>query len=113
MGCPIRISLALGLFTTPQGFSQFTTSFIAATRQGIHRMLFSTLTPQFSTFVCACPSHAELRLLHAMGTSMYVVHTFCVYPNAVKELNYSVYRLMETSGIEPLTPCLQGRCSPS
>ena len=23
------------------------------------------------------------------------------------------FKMVETSGIEPLTPCLQGRCSPS
>ena len=31
----------------------------------------------------------------------------------VKDLSLSTKSLVEMSGIEPLTPCLQGRCSPS
>ena len=30
-----------------------------------------------------------------------------------KNIRETEYMMVEVSGIEPLTPCLQGRCSPS
>ena len=43
VGFPIRKSADQSLFATPRGISQRTTSFIASTRQGIHKMPLITL----------------------------------------------------------------------
>ena len=39
------------------------------------------------------------------------VVNFCLY--TIFAIQFSRYKMVENKGIEPLTPCVQGRCSPS
>src|SRR6185312_13604267 len=100
-GSPIRTSSDRCLLAAPRGLSQLATSFIASRRQGIHRSL-----------LVACP-----RTKNTWRTSL----------GYTRESRYSVVkdlasmarvdlrrsRLVEMTGFEPATPCLQSRCSPN
>ena len=87
-GCPIRISADQCVFATNHGFSQLITSFFASESQGIlHMPLFAF----FYLFVRPALAGLARFCLFASNTSM-------IFP-------------VENNGFEPLTPCLQSRCS--
>ena len=93
MGCPIRISPDQCVFATPRSFSQLITSFFAFESQGIlHVPLFAF----FFSFV----------MYHFF--KQYIVSTVarCSFAS-----NTSMSSLVENNGFEPLTPCVQSRCS--
>ena len=85
MGCPIRTSPGQGLFAPNRCFSQLTASFFASLSLGIHR-------PPFC-FPYFC-------LLDLLSLVQYV-----------KDRMESCIPTVENKGLEPLTPCVQGRCS--
>ena len=86
-GCPIRISAGQGIFAPRRSFSQLITSFFASESLGI---LLSPLLPFFAL------------LLRAGG-----IHTFALLVCS----NMSMSFFVENNGFEPLTLCLQSRCS--
>ena len=91
-GCPIQKSPDQILFANPRSFSQLTTSFFASKSLGIpHTPLFTFLQ---------LPSH-PIELCD--GTLSHLL-------NHVNERRISRFRV-EDKGVEPLTPCLQSRCS--
>jgi hypothetical protein len=84
MGCPIRVSPDQCLLAASRGISSLTTPFFGSRRQGIRRVLFDALP-----YYCAI-----FKVLH-----------FFIFPYP--------HKMVEMSGFEPPTPCLQGRCSPT
>ena len=80
---PFRHLRITKCLASPRSFSQLTTSFLAFRRQGIHPMLLSTC---FSKKTSLFPIQLSMNILH---------------------------ELVELDGIEPTTPGLQSRCSPS
>ena len=90
-GCPIRKSADLRPFAPPRGLSQLITSFFASGSLGIHRRPFSTFS------FLPCP---EARRSFYFSSSFQNVNDLARFPRSV-----------ENKGLEPLTPCVQGRCS--
>ena len=94
-GCPIRIFTGLGLFAPYRNFSQLITSFFASESLGIlHAPLFTF----FRVF--------RLSLEPAtLGVDMGLLCSFTLlFPSCQGSF-------VENNGFEPLTPCLQSRCS--
>ena len=119
VGFPIRISADQCLFAAPRSFSQLVTSFFGSQCQGIHPVLFllnrsdsrlawrvqaswfsSSYT--FATFVARCLPIQ--RFVISYKTFLGIQFLWCI-----TDRNQRV----EMRGFEPLTPCLQGRCSPN
>ena len=102
-GCPIRTSADQWLFAPPRGFSQLITSFVASESQGIlHTPLVTSLV---ILLVCIFALVLLFRLLH------YVIELAALQPT-VKIVAPSPFPAhVEDTGFEPVTPCLQSRCS--
>jgi hypothetical protein len=107
-GCPIRESPDQRLLAASRSLSQLATPFIAHWRQGIHRKPF-----------CAWSINSQL-LLNDIQLSknydplkwvFYLIYLLNCLLNCL--LNLSGFKLVEVNGLEPSTPCVQGRCSPS
>ena len=108
VGCPIRTSADQRLHAPTRGFSQLAASFIACKSLGIRRAPFDT-------------SDLALHASHDAGGADFhagVVHTSspllfsCVLVfQYVNDLAPHSRRHVENNGLEPLTPCLQGRRS--
>ena len=126
----------------PRSLSQATTSFIACNRQGIHHVhLFtcpynvSPLRLNKGAFI-GIRSTTLLRLLiHTIITHRIHLSVFAINKNLLtssrllKNVQHLISKrsninirgarclhlnfLVEDDGIEPTTPCLQSRCSPS
>ena len=96
-GCPIRKSADQRSFAPPRSLSQLITSFIASESQGIRHVPFLAFF--------ASPS-GSLRSLTAYTFSFNF--TFSV-PTCHR--SFPLYGIVENNGFEPLTPCLQSRCS--
>ena len=92
VGFPIRKSPDQVVFADPRGLSQLITSFFASMSQGIHPSPFS----RFS-FTLGALRHRDSFLV------------FFVFPTCQRSLAFS--DRVENKGLEPLTPCVQGRCS--
>ena len=88
-GCPIRTSADQVVFADPRSFSQLITSFLASESQGILHM------PFFAFF---------LSLLLEFSLFEFCSFLFVCF-QYVNDLS------VENNGFEPLTPCLQSRCS--
>ena len=121
--------------SAPRGLSQTTTSFIASCRLGIHRMRLTAwpYNPKQSgvtgainlTYECCMPSkyiQLALRqlpeLLKNRFTDPKIRHKHRPKPVFICDLALLLLqswrkKLVEPVGIEPTTPCLQSRCSPS
>ena len=133
-GCPIRTPADLGPFAPPRGFSQLVTSFFASGSPGIRRPPFSA--SRLSSAVRAtssCRACARSFLVsyismgdilrHALGACPGVSPTFTRDASRRPLLctmsmtsispgrSHMPRRHVENKGVEPLTPCLQGRCS--
>ena len=93
MGYPIRKSTDRRLFAPPRSLSQLITSFFASESQGIPH------TP-FVTFLCSFLRTVWVDFI--LGLSFARFLSFFQY---VKDL------AVENNGFEPLTPCVQSRCS--
>ena len=100
LGCPIRKFLDQRLFASPQDLSQLITSFIASESQGIRHVPFPTFfiinTLTYVSKFCAGDIYFQLVLKNI---------TFCFVQYVIDRF------IVENNGFEPLTPCVQGRCS--
>ena len=92
MGCPIRRSAGRRIFAPLRSFSQLITSFFASESLGIH------LSPFFTSVL----SHLS------MGAG-YILALLVSCPNM--SMSFCSCELVENNGFEPLTLCLQSRCS--
>ena len=136
VGSPIRISMGLRICAPHHSFSQLITSFIGSQCLGIHLMLFCTwpclisVIRSFFTIVSRVNSSGFSQqivfrnlplLLISQGNQassrfrcLFVFFTLLVLFNFQGANRYLIKNnMVENKGLEPLTPCVQGRCSPS
>ena len=118
--CSIRKSTDRCPLTAPRGLSQLVASFFGSQCQGIPLALFVA-------WPCDLLGSFKTRLLQRLAlwncrfrfkilvfeyfriSSLYLLSLYSVF-----NVHCSVSRaLVEMNGIEPMTPCLQSRCSPS
>ena len=135
MGCPIRKSLDQRLFAPTQGLSQLITSFIASVSQGIRHAPFLTFFAFFVITYKECSSYFQLlcdskefevvssiiRMLILPIIERIVLHyslacvnmskILCCYLSVLRRCLRNVDSMVENNGFEPLTPCVQSRCS--
>ena len=101
-GCPIRKSAHLGVFASPRGLSQLVTSFFASESQGI---LHVPLSPFFFPFI------REYQGLRPLSAALLVFFCFARVRFLLFSTSMSSSLKVENNGFEPLTPCVQSRCS--
>ncbi len=97
-GCPIRRSAGQWPFAPNRGFSQLITSFIASESQGIRHVPLITFVKHR-----ARPSRKVRGIYFRLSLFFFrctACHRTCGHLPGV-----------ENNGFEPLTPCLQSRCS--
>ena len=112
-GCPIRTPADRRPFAPPRGFSQLVASFFASGSLGIPRAPLHTsprsalgLRPRAtgcSRLVALC---AWARGLHPQRFTS-ILDSSCLHT----PLRQRTPSLVENIGVEPMTPCLQSRCS--
>ena len=117
-GCPIRKSAGQWLFAPYRGLSQLITSFIASVSQGIRPAPFLTFAN-----VCAfmiAHKGTDLLILSAVRNCFLFLNLYsfaCINMSKIFcSLRLFLFRhrpqnRVENNGFEPLTPCLQSRCS--
>ena len=89
------------LLTDPRSLSQFLTSFIASKNQGIHH---TPLTLYFVLYTQNC-DFKDLYPNHISKFDMLQIFTHVFFPTSEKRL------LEPSTGFEPVTVCLQNKCS--
>ena len=87
LGCPIRKSADQFICADPRSLSQLITSFVASESLGILHAPF-----------------IRLRNLTILSSSLLLLN---MSMNSLPDYSGNV----ENNGFEPLTPCVQGRCS--
>ena len=104
-GCPIRKSADQRLCAPPRGFSQLAASFIASESLGIRRA-------PFLTFSAAAGIGGLAYTLAFYSSRLYAGIVFCArfYVSLVTSCHRTSLTV-ENNGFEPLTPCVQSRCS--
>ena len=139
-GCPIRKSADQRSFAPPRSLSQLVTSFIACESLGIRHTPLSTFAclRHISQYIKLQKSDAYhictgLLILSAVHSYLkkrnlfQIKHTFTLLslPTCQRSLGYRTMvcglkarkicpwsvSCVENNGFEPLTPCLQSRCS--
>jgi hypothetical protein len=104
VGCPIRKSPDHRVFAPPQRLSQLITSFIASESQGIRHAPLLTF--------CFIDTHFAPR---DVSRVLYIFLFLLVcHFNHVKDRlkpRLNSISIVENNGFEPLTLCVQGRCS--
>ena len=141
MGCPIRISAVQRTFAPPHSFSQLTTSFFASeslgiprvpllasyklcrhnclstTTQFIYRLLPAYKPSSYQSSSMSMNSLFEPRFMN-QDSRLLVLPLFSIANPRLQNISCldswfltlgSPY--VENNGFEPLTPCVQGRCS--
>ena len=98
MGSPIRTSPGQWLFAPNRCFSQLTASFFASLSLGIHR-------PPFCFPFFTLPFWKNMI---PYGTT--ISRSIC-FSSATCQRTSGHESNVENKGLEPLTPCVQGRCS--
>ena len=130
VGFPIQISADQLVFANPRSFSQLITSFFGSQCLGIHPMLL--LLNQFPTCfykcfeILACISISDCEEDFSSYSRLFVQVLPCtlgcltLFTRIIIFFQIFTYQCtsqlslrMESKGFEPLTPCLQGRCSPN
>ena len=110
MGCPIRTSAGLCAFAARRSFSQLITSFFASESLGIPHAPFSfryfffynALNAMSFALICSCETLLFLLCVFSFFTALRQLQTSSLV---------IVLCMVENNGFEPLTPCLQSRCS--
>ena len=97
------------LFAPPHGLSQLITSFIASESQGIRHAPFFTffihsLTQRFLRSVGSGMIYTFSSLLLKLLFACTICHRSFIFVSYVSDG-------VENNGFEPLTLCVQGRCS--
>ena len=121
VGFPIRISAGQWIFAPHRSFSQLVTSFFGSQCQGIHPALF--LLNRSDSPISVWASGSSWFSLSSTDSLLSVrclpIQRF-IFRCCVFDSIFSFYgallkfiSAMEMRGFEPLTPCLQGRCSPN
>ena len=111
-GCPIRKFTDQGLFAPPRDLSQLITSFIASESQGIHRLPLLTffITDTASFFIAKI--EARVGLIYLQLALFFRYFTFLKLSNTSKIFFLPLTEfIVENNGFEPLTLCVQSRCS--
>ena len=126
-GCPIRKSASLGIFAPRRGFSQLVTSFFASESLGIpHAPLLRSVFPSRNTpglqgrrilclYLCSPPPSVTgggARLLYSFLFALSLrpeLHILALSPR-FHDVNV-LFPCVENNGVEPLTLCVQSRCS--
>ena len=103
-GCPIRKSPDQRLFAPPRSLSQLITSFIASESQGIRHAPLFTFLIHSPTLTC----QRDDIYFQLFTTKLLFACTIC--HRSVIFVSY-VSDGVENNGFEPLTLCVQGRCS--
>ena len=100
-GCPIREPADQRLHAPPRGFSQLAAPFVASWSLGIRHAPFFTF--------------AIHRRLMPASAAYFGVRSPCgpplVFPSLLVTTCHRTSFRVENNGFEPLTPCLQSRCS--
>src|SRR5690606_35137649 len=115
LGCPIRKPTDQFAFADPRGLSQLVASFFASESLGIPRVpFFTSFTPQPFCSPWGCFRHGSLHALLLPSLLLFL------FPSNMSK-NFSgsatgticpaASPTVENNGFEPLTPCVQGRCS--
>ena len=118
-GCPIRTSADLRAFAPPRGFSQLITSFFASESRGIphapfpHSVFLKETAAGKSRLTVLCLRAVEnTRSLVYSGCSLFlVIYVVALITRSTRFHDVNVLFLVENNGFEPMTPCLQSRCS--
>ena len=122
-GCPIRTPMDQGSLAPPPGFSQRAASFFAFRSQGIRRapfLAFAALSiPGESTYLGTTEHFCSLVFFSfSMFQELFVLLEFCLkkssslFCSTMSMTDRAIScRLVENNGFEPLTPCVQSRCS--
>ena len=103
LGCPIRTSADRRPFAPPRGFSQLITSFVASESQGIPH------TPLVTSFVLLLVRILALVLL--LRPLHHVIEPRAPNGACADAGPSAAPHPVEDTGFEPVTPCLQSRCS--
>ncbi len=115
VGCPIRTSAPRRIFAPPRGFSQLVTSFFASESLGILHVplspfLVALRKGAFLYFSIRRPAsdagRRALRFARVSSAGRACYRTACQLP-----LCQCALFQVENNGFEPLTLCLQSRCS--
>ena len=121
-GCPIRKSADQRAFAPPRGLSQLVTSFLASESPGIPRTLL--LDFLVSSFNCIYSS-VSLQTFSTFDSVTAHFHgpqsrsLICLFSpicqRSLESAGINLVRIstVENNGFEPLTPCLQSKCSTS
>ena len=130
-GCPIRRSTGQWVFAPRRGLSQLVTSFFASESQGIpHAPLVDSVISLTSsaklhlsfchlTFTSVSPQADGSARLEFSITLVILSFLLCVFSltsalmsqrSCFQPCHCSLF-LVEDIGFEPMTPCLQSRCS--
>ena len=121
-GCPIRRPADQRPFAPTRGLSQLTTSFIACESQGIPRAPFLSFPARAlgaAAFRAACTSRNSLPRKGKRGNAACLIldsllsylRSFTLVSVCQRSPRRSSAAHVENNGFEPLTPCLQSRCS--
>ena len=109
-GCPIRKSPDRRLFAPPRSLSQLVTSFIASESQGIRHALLITFLPKVIVYLWLLDNH---RITTLWMSHLTFIITWCILFLSICQRTSSpmMSGMVENIGFEPMTPCVQGRCS--
>ena len=131
VGCPIRMSADYRLFAPPRGFSQLITSFFALQSLGIPRMPLFVFFARNCVFISKDRYVSTLLFYQCFDNVFSLLVVFlclsiktCFLVIVNMSMNLFLRRVLirfisvfkhplgvEDKGFEPLTPCLQSRCS--
>ena len=106
LGCPIRTSADRRPSAPPRGFSQLVTSFFASKSQGIPRTLLVTYS--LLSLDCLFSLFSPEPDLSACFRCVLLVSSI-LSKNVARRFHPA--DPVENNGFEPLTLCVQGRCS--
>jgi hypothetical protein len=118
MGCPIRTPADQRLLAPPRGVSPLAASFLASWSLGIHRPPLLSFPFSATAFLPARRSRISFSTLFRMSMVSFSPLAGGFAPRTPPRriagffmTGGILYFLVENKGVEPLTPCLQGRCS--
>ena len=108
-GCPIRKSAHQWVFAPTRGLSQLVTSFVASESPGI---LHAPFSPFLVTFAELFQAFAREIVLLSFLSLQFMNFYLLVFASKISMCSFLPLRGgVENNGFEPLTPCLQSRCS--